>query len=455
MHRESETPRNTWTCPMRWNSIVATSASATMCLLLLLSISAERSWAQENSELKSPRLRALAAELEGGNAQALHDFWQEMEAGTTPLIEPIEDDPNHVWLTMLWRGDEETHNVLLVRGLFRGFPAKHRLDELFETDLWFRTYRARTDLRGTYQFSPNDPRAVAVTVDREVVQALQKNSRRDPLNPKTFLGSSLIELSGAPSQPWIKENPEAAKGEVTVEKEFKSEILNNHRQISVYLPPGYDPSASPYPMLLVFDGSSYLTLVPTPRILNNLIHAGRISPIVAVFVGNVRGARVTELACNENFAEFLATELIPWVKEKYNVSADPAKNLVGGLSAGGLAASYVAFRHPEMFGNVISQSGSYWWSPDRIPDLLSLEVEDEWLTRQYAEADPKPIRFFLEVGLKEEGARPSMVVVNRHFRNVLLARGYEIVRYNEFNGRHEFINWRGSFADALIALIGK
>jgi enterochelin esterase-like enzyme len=30
-----------------------------------------------------------------------------------------------------------------------------------------------------------------------------------------------------------------------------------------------------------------------------------------------------------------------------------------------------------------------------------------------------------------------------------------IVRYDEFNGGHEILNWRGSFADALIALVGE
>ena len=48
-----------------------------------------------------------------------------------------------------------------------------------------------------------------------------------------------------------------------------------------------------------------------------------------------------------------------------------------------------------------------------------------------------------------------MVIVNRHFRDVLLAKDYEIVKYDEFNGGHEILNWRGSLADGLIALIGK
>jgi len=37
---------------------------------------------------------------------------------------------------------------------------------------------------------------------------------------------------------------------------------------------------------------------------------------------------------------------------------------------------------------------------------------------------------------------------------VLKAKGYPIV-YSEFAGGHEYLNWRGSLADGLIALAGR
>ena len=427
--------------------------TACACLLLLLPlILPERSSTQETSEIESPRLRALAAEIAGGNTKALDDFWQEIEAETTPLLEPIEDDPKHVQMTVVWRGDAQTENVLLVGGLVRGHPLDNTLDRLLETDLWYRTYRTGTDLRATYRFSPNDPLRMVPMDDAEAVREQRKNYRHDPLNPKRY-GGSLVELVDAPPQPWIEKIPEAPRGEVHIERAFKSEVLGNERRIGVYVPHDYSPAAPAYPLFLVFDYESYSTLVPTPRILDNLIHAGRISPMVAVLVGNAKNARNYELTCNDLFVEFLAEELIPWVWKNYNVSTDSANNVVAGSSFGGLASSFLAFRHPELFGNVISQSGSYWWSPETNSVFLAHEVEGEWLTRQFTQSPAKPIRFFIEVGLNEGGS-PSMVIVNRHFRDVLVAKGYEIVHYDEFNGGHEYLNWRGSLANALIALVG-
>jgi enterochelin esterase family protein len=97
---------------------------------------------------------------------------------------------------------------------------------------------------------------------------------------------------------------------------------------------------------------------------------------------------------------------------------------------------------------VISQSGSFWWSPDD-------DHEHEWLTRQYAASERRPVRIYLDVGLLERGPAPadgpSLLVANRHLRTILQTKGYDLT-YTEFNGAHDYICWRGSLADALIAL---
>ncbi len=404
----------------------------------------------------SPRLAALAEQVATGSAtaDALEAFWREVERDGAPLIEAVGGQPDEWWVTFLWRDAGDAGNVLVL-GLGKSTVFTDEvMQRLAGTDVLYRTYRRGSGYRGSYQLSPRDPLTLPDLDDPDWWPQRLANFQSDPLNPRTFgPRNSFFELPGAPPQPWIEEREGTRRGEVVHHEGFASKILGNERPISVYLPPGYDGSSRRYPLFLVFDRGAYLNQVPTPTILDNLIAAGEIPPLVTVLIGNAPGARQTELPCNPEFAKFLAEELFPFVRDTYRVTTNPRQTVIGGSSFGGLASSYFALQHPELVGNVLSQSGSYWWSEGwdfRNPDPA---IEGEWLTREYVRQPKREVRFYMDVGIHEAG-NPSMAVVNRHFRDVLRAKGYEIVRYDEFNGGHDYVVWRGTLATGLIALMG-
>lgn len=405
-------------------------------------------------DLLSPRLNDLRRLVTFGDKRAERQFWEFVETEGTPLVEERTAD-DRVWLTFLWHGDDTTRSVSLF-GVSGADAGDNQLQRLAGTDVWFKTYIVRTDLRMSYQLAPNQPAEPPASQDENpaAFKAWLDNLQPDPNNRHPFgTTRSSFALAKAPDQPWIVENPDLEAGLVEKESDFHSDILNNDRDLWIYLPPNYRERGEPHPVVLLFDASAYLELVPTPIILDNLIAAGRLPPVVTVLIGNSGEQRNVELPCNDAFAEFLATELIPWVRSEYNITDDPRLSVIGGSSYGGLAASFFAMRHPELISNVLSQSGSYWWAPGFSLSDPDPSLEGEWLTRQYALTQIPRLRFYLDVGWKE-GGNPSMLVVNRHFRNVLEARGHDVVQFQEFNGGHDYLIWRGTLADGLIALLG-
>ena len=401
---------------------------------------------QAAQEPTSPRLAALRKALENGDPPALEQFWQETTAKGTPLIEPIQGDDGNLLVTFLWRAKQETRNVLVFAGLGGGTIAKNQMSRLMDTDLWYKTYVVPRDARFTYALSPNDSLVPIEDVDEKDVAKRFSTVRIDPLNKR----DSIVELPGAPPPAWGIRQPEVPKGRVEDAK-IKSEILKNERRAWVYTPPGYARGGKPYGLIVMFDGPMYTLLIPTPTILDNLLAKSKLPPMVAVILDNpTLHSRETEFACYEPYSEFIAKEVIPWVRANYNVTTDPSQTIVSGTSFGGLAAAFIGFRHPEIFGNVISQSGSFWWKPDS-------ENEPEWLTRQFVTGKKLPLRFYLEVGLFETGPNPhgapDMVAVSRHMRDVLRAKGYE-VQYRECNCGHDYLHWRAMLPEALMKLIG-
>jgi len=261
------------------------------------------------------------------------------------------------------------------------------------------------------------------------------------------------------------------------ERQFKSELLNNERKIRVYIPSPYKTAGDGYNLLILFDGQFHTDQVPTPAILDNLLVEGAIQPTGAAMIDNIDGlSRLRELNCSETFTQFLAKELVPWLRRNYSVTADPRRTVIGGTSAGGLAATFAALRHPELFGNVLSNSGSFSWKPgllDRYVDPNRRSEFDNgryadfgWLIKQFVEAPRLPVRFYLDAGLMEDvAARKPMragdtsqagdfsgLVANRYMRDVLRAKGYD-VQYFEFNGGHSDPRFQ-TLANGLLALIG-
>jgi enterochelin esterase-like enzyme len=408
---------------------------------------------------ESPRMASLRRTLTSAhNQDALETFWQEVVAHGAPLIEPIEGDDKHALVTFLWRAEVETHRVVIWGGpAGLDHPEDHQMARLLVTNLWYKSYRVQTDLRGVYTFSINDP----LPIQGSEAGAFGTRFIPDPLNPKQFVAHkdkeradsqelvfSILELPDAPAQPWIVPHPNGAQGKLDAHR-LCSQILHNERRIWVYTPAGYRESDEPYHLLVLFDGWTYIDLIPTPTILDNLIRQGRIPATVAVLIDTPdEEARNRELPCHQTFVDFLTQELMPWVQERYRVTADPARIIVGGCSYGGLAAAFVGLRASGTFGNVLSQSGSFWW--DRGPED---DIQQEWIVQQFITSPRLPLRFYMEVGLKEDWRWIYMVGCNRHFRDVLLLKGYE-VHYAEFNGYHHNVSHRGSLADGLLALVG-
>ncbi|RAS00383.1 enterochelin esterase domain-containing protein [Cupriavidus alkaliphilus] len=396
-------------------------------------------------------LRELAQTLaDGGNTEA---FWQDMARRGTPLVEPLPatggGQEAMVRVTFLWRGARD--NVRLL-----GSPAGDHdaLLRLGDSDVWYRSYRVPATTRMSYQLAPDVP-----VLDQPAPQrrrAILATVQRDPLNPRTlpdqgadpFQLKSVLELPAAPPQPWLAPRAGVPAGTVTPYR-IDSRILGEARDIYVYRPARARPTAT----LVLFDAHAYLSLVPTPNLLDNLIDAGLLPPVAALIVANPSAAaRAAQLPPNPAFADFLANELMPWAAT-VGLSAPAERTVVAGSSYGGLAAAYAGLRHPERFGLVLSQSGSFWWGPGGAPDQPPRQPQ--WLIREYAASPRLPLRFYLEAGRFEDGrGAVNILTTTRHMRDVLVAKGYPVVHAEHASG-HDYLQWRGTLACGLIALLGR
>lgn len=426
----------------------------------------------------SKRIQALRDQISAGQTNT-ESFWKQIKKEGTPLTEPFGSDGKYQLVTFLWRSKNDTRNVF-VRGSYLGIgpPANYSMHQIANSDVWYLTVKLPSGARFVYQLSPNDPltfedpRAAQRAATRQADPLNKHPLSACPANTSKFDCDSVAELPGAPPQPWLVAKPGVAEGRVE-KQTIKSVIQKIDRPFSVYTPANYKADGPPNALLILFDGED-LSDDGQYRVttLNNLIAASRIPPTVAVFVDNIPRRRLVDLVASNEFADFMGKELVPWIRSHYNVTKDPKQTVITGYSAGGLASAYVALRHPEVFGNVLSQSGAFWWSFEhnggvcgsRCPDSggrggdgsRDSTTEGNIMVKQFLASPKLPLRFYLAVGIFEydrNGGGGEILEGTRHLRDVLLAKGYQ-VHYQQFVGGHDGLSWRGALADGLINLLG-
>jgi enterochelin esterase-like enzyme len=403
---------------------------------------------QAKQRFASTRIRALWRAVRTRDQDAIEKFWKDLD-GKSPIVEPYPGDPKDVLVTFVYRSKAP------YVGLFGGDGFREKpLVRLGDSDLWTLSMRVPVDSRLDYAFiaadSPPDahrPYNAGFAPDPRF-----SKKQLDPNNKAKRFDMSRADLPGAAPQPWIEPKADIPKGKITPLK-IASKVLKEDRNIGVYTPPGYDPKKR-YPLVIAFDGEAYgldpnALLIPLPTILDNLIAAKKIPPVVAALVAN-QGTRARDLPGSAPFSAFLATELVPKLRADYRAGMTAADTIVTGSSFGGLCSAYTAFHHSNVIGNVLSQSGSYQFKQGALEKDISPSVEGGWLIRDYAASKKLPIRFYLDAGLLEE----ELTTSNRHMRDVLVAKGYPVT-YLEFSGGHDYWMWRHTIADGLVALLKK
>ena len=357
------------------------------------------------------------------------------------MVEPV--DASHKRVTFLWRGARD--NVFIL-----GSPAGDH-DPLFRlgnSDVWFRSYVVPSDTVMQYKLAPDVPIVEGSTRDQR--RAILVSAQADPLNPNTFGEQktdrwnrySLLDLSPA-RYCSVRATAQPLVHGTLSRQRLSSNILGNARDVMIYQPRGAQPARW---TLILFDGQVYQDEYHFANVLDGLIARHHLPPINVVFIDSLDHARRgNELPPNPDFADFMAHELLPWLREK-GIGMQRQKTVLAGSSYGGIASSWVALRYPRLFGNVLSLSGSYWWAPEGDAP--------GWLTRQYQQSPPYPVRFWLQAG-KFETAGPGGGIyrTTQDFEQVLREKGYRVSFHPSSSG-HDYAAWCEALIHGMRDLTG-
>ncbi len=162
---------------------------------------------------------------------------------------------------------------------------------------------------------------------------------------------------------WAEKGDEAITLGKTVT--IKSEILDQEREMLVYLPDGYENAATKYPVLYLLDGGSHFLHVS--GVVQFLSSRGLMPQTIVVAIKNIDRKkdflptnieRVPTSGGAENFLKFISDELITYIEDNFRTT--PYRTLVGH-SYGGTFTTYAFLEKPDTFDSYIAISPYLHW----------------------------------------------------------------------------------------------
>lgn len=164
---------------------------------------------------------------------------------------------------------------------------------------------------------------------------------------------------------------------------FRSMILKEERTLNIYLPLGYSPdSAKTYPVIYLLDGSMDEDFIHIAGLVQFLSFSwiNSMPECIVVGIANVDRRRdFTWPTKNEqdkkdfpttggssSFIQFIKDELQPFINKNYKINGD---RTIVGQSLGGLLATEILWKSPELFNRYVIVSPSTWWDNGSILDL--------------------------------------------------------------------------------------
>lgn len=187
-----------------------------------------------------------------------------------------------------------------------------------------------------------------------------------------------------------KSSPICAQGSLVTDSLYGSSLENNllgdpvNRHFQIYLPPGYDTSTRNYPVVYLFHtgtaGERFYPYNEFPPIMasfgmftqpqdfpesgfavmiDSLILTSKIEPLIIV-MPNVNSAYGGSFCINSplngNYEDYIVNDIIPYIDANYRTLANRNSRAIAGHCMGGYGATYLAMKHPDVFGALAGHS---------------------------------------------------------------------------------------------------
>ena len=262
-----------------------------------------------------------------------------------------------------------------------------------------------------------------------------------------------LAIPGTPARHY--ELQDVPHGELMLHVYF-STVQRRHRQLHVYLPPGYDSRPGErLPVLYLFPANKedeWIRLAQAQNTFDNSIAQGRMRPAIVVMPNNeVAPYPVAALENAKIMEQELIEEIIPFIETRYRPLTGREHRAIAGLSFGAGTAFIIGMRHLARFAYLGEFSTGLFGGAQTKPWNIGYAAYDADqiapdLYESVTQAETQPKLLYMSVGSEDPRALYQLQVLK-----AFQAHGFEPV-FKTFKGAHEWKVFSNSLADFVPLL---
>ncbi len=307
---------------------------------------------------------------------------------------------------------------------------------------------------GLYTLALYPPAVLRMEYRFQIREGTRHSDVNDILNPLTVAGpvgwQSVALAPGYAAPLCVQPPPPEAKGTISAERLPVFVDAAGHPRFgeAFFWRPPDDRPEEPLPLLVVLDGPEYFHFAGLRRVLENLVHQGRIRRCRAVLLPPADRPR--QYSANPAMATYLADTLPQLLAERLAVPESAEERIGIGASLGGLALLHAHCSPRRFFGKLLLQSGSFF--QPRSDAVESGFPQFSRIAHFVSEVlggtcAVHPIPLYLTCGVGEEN-----LTNNRNMVDALRRAGC-LVEFVENPDAHNWTAWRDSVGAGLEALL--
>lgn len=190
---------------------------------------------------------------------------------------------------------------------------------------------------------------------------------RRPLLPSLLLAAFLLAANALRAESRLEEI-------VVHSPSLEGNLLGDSpdRNVTIYLPPGYDENPSQrFPVIYLlhgytatnrlWQGGQYLGGLNIKNITDALIESGGMRPLILVMPdgeNTYMGSWYTNSSVTGNWEDFIVQDLVEYIDSNYRTLGQVASRGIAGHSMGGYGTIVLAMKHPEVYSVVYVMSAA-------------------------------------------------------------------------------------------------